>query len=180
MPRWVQMDDWIIPTICKHIVSNKPLTGRRIRISVNEPSCGWVIIAGLEVIEAAFGIKVIATVTKWVFLGQDTGSGQDLAVGVIGITRHGIATGIHHTHHVALQVGHIVIGGFIDLHSVRLAGVVIEEVMGLGGPAGRYLYLAEKLHPRIPSCPLDRSEIPGYTHTHTKRDVKKHCTTRVE
>ena len=161
-------------------MSDKALSCGGIAVRIHKPSCGRVIIAGLEVIAATFEIIVITTVTERVLLGQRTGGGQDLAVGVIGITRHGIATGIHHTHHVALQVGHIVIGGFIDLHSVRLAGVVIEEVMGLGGPAGRYLYLAEKLHPRIPSCPLDRSEIPGYTHTHTKRDVKKHCTTRVE
>ena len=68
-------------------MSNESLTGGSIRISVDKPSCGGVIIAGLEVIEAAFGIVVIATVAKRVFLGQRTGGGQDLAVGVIGIGR---------------------------------------------------------------------------------------------
>ena len=58
---------------------------RGVAIRINEsPDCG-VIIAGLEVIEAAFGIVVVATVTKRILLGQFTGGGQDLAVGVIGI-----------------------------------------------------------------------------------------------
>ena len=54
-------------------MSNKPLTGGSIRISVDEPSCGGVIIAGLEVIEAAFGIVVVATVAEGVPLGQFAG-----------------------------------------------------------------------------------------------------------
>ena len=68
-------------------MSNKSLAGGSVRISVDEPSCGGVVITGLEVIEAAFGIVVVASVAEGVFLGQDTGGGQDLAVGVIGIGR---------------------------------------------------------------------------------------------
>ena len=68
-------------------MSNESLTGGSIRISVDKPSCGGVVITGLEVIEAAFRIVVVATVTERVLLGQGAGRGQDLAVGVIGIGR---------------------------------------------------------------------------------------------
>ena len=68
-------------------MSNEPLTGGSIRISVDKPSCGGVVITGLEVVEAAFGIVIVASVAKRIFLGQFTGSGEEFAVGVIGIGR---------------------------------------------------------------------------------------------
>ena len=60
---------------------------RGVAIRIDESTDCRVIIAGLEVIEAAFGIVVVTTVAKRVLVGQDTGGGQDLAVGVIGIGR---------------------------------------------------------------------------------------------
>mgnify|MGYP004657629107 CR=1 FL=1 len=42
-------------------MSNESLTGGSIRISVDKPSCSGVIIAGLEVIEAAFGWGLLCT-----------------------------------------------------------------------------------------------------------------------
>ena len=68
-------------------MANKALTGGSIRISVDKPSCSRVIIAGLEVIEAAFGIVIVPSVAKRVFLCQGAGGGQDLAIGVVGIRR---------------------------------------------------------------------------------------------
>ena len=124
-------------------MANKALTGGGVAVRIYEPSCSRVIIAGLEVIEAAFGIVVVTTVTKRVLLGQRTGGGQDLAVGVVCITCYGISAGVYQAHDIALQVGHIIIGGPIDLHGVWLAGVVVEEVVGLGSPAGRYLLLQQ-------------------------------------
>ena len=81
------------------------MPGTCVAVRIDEsPDCG-VVITGLEVIEAAFGIVVIATVTKRILLGQFTGGGQDLAVRVIGVTRYGIAAGVHQAHDIALQVG---------------------------------------------------------------------------
>ena len=68
-------------------MTNKALSCGRIAVRIHEPSCGRVIIAGLEVVEAAFGIVIVATVAEGVLFGQRTGGGQDLAVGVIGIGR---------------------------------------------------------------------------------------------
>ena len=68
-------------------MSDKALSCGGIAVRIHKPSCGRVVIAGLEVIEAAFGIIVVATVAERVFLGQGAGGGQDLTVGVIGIGR---------------------------------------------------------------------------------------------
>ena len=68
-------------------MANKALTGGGVAVRIYEPSCSGVIIAGLEVIEAAFGIVVVATVTKRVLVGQFTGSGEEFAVGVVGVGR---------------------------------------------------------------------------------------------
>ena len=66
-------------------MSNQSLAGGSIRIRIYKPSCGGVIIAGLEVIEAAFGVVVVPSVAERVLLGQGAGGGQDLTVGVIGV-----------------------------------------------------------------------------------------------
>ena len=133
----------IIKAIRKHIDAKDPLSCGGVTVRIHEPSCGGVIIAGLEVIEAAFGIVIVASVAEGVLFGQRTCGSQNFAVGVVGITRHGIAAGVHQAHNIALQVGHIIIGGAIDLHSVGLAGVVIEEVVSFSGPVGRYLLLQQ-------------------------------------
>ena len=63
------------------------MAGTCVAIRIDEsPDCG-VVITGLKVIEAAFGIVVVATVTERVLFGQRTGGGQDLAIGVVGIRR---------------------------------------------------------------------------------------------
>ncbi len=116
---------------------------RGVAIRIDESTDCGVIIAGLEVIEAAFGIIVVATVAERVFLGQGAGGCEELAVGVIGIGSDGVSGRIHHAHDIALQVGHIIIGGAIDLHGVGFSGIVVEEIMGLGGPVGRYLLLQQ-------------------------------------
>ena len=133
----------IIKAIRKHIDAKDPLSRGGVAVRIHKPSCSGVIIAGLEVIEAAFGIVVVATVAEGVLVGQFTGGGQDLAVGVVGVRSNGIATGIHHAHDITLQIRDVIIGGPIDLHSVGLAGVVIEEVVSFSGPVGRYLLLQQ-------------------------------------
>ena len=79
--------DGIIVAVGIHIIPNQSLTGSCIGICIHEPSCGGVIIAGLEVVEAAFGIVIVPSVAQRVLVGQRTGGGQDLAVGVVGVGR---------------------------------------------------------------------------------------------
>ena len=124
-------------------MADKALPGGGVTVRIHKPSCGGVIIAGLEVIEAAFGVVVVPSVAERVFLGQFTGGGQDLAVGVVGVGSDGVSGRIHHAHDITLQIRDVIIGGPIDLHSVGLAGVVIEEVVSFSGPVGRYLLLQQ-------------------------------------
>ena len=143
MPVRIAKKNWRVVAICEHITTKQSLPGGGIAVRIHKPSCGGVIIAGLEVIEAAFGIIVVATVTKRVLFSQGAGGCEELAVGVVGITRHGIAAGIHQAHDIALQICDVIIGRAIDLHSVGLAGRIVEEVVGFRLAVGRYLLLQQ-------------------------------------
>ena len=66
-------------------MANKTLACGGVAVRIHKPSCSGVIIAGLEVIEAAFGIVVIATVAEGVLLGQFAGCGEEFSVGVVGV-----------------------------------------------------------------------------------------------
>ena len=112
-------------------------------VCINPPTNLRIIITAGYIIESCLRIVVVTTVAKWVLLRQGAGGGQDLAVGVIGVGGNRIAAGVYQSHDIALQIGYIVIGRAIDLHGVGLAGVVVEEVVGLGGPVGRYLLLQQ-------------------------------------
>ena len=68
-------------------MADKALACGGVAVCIHKPSCGGVVITGLEVVEAAFGIVIVASVAKRIFLGQFTGCGQDLAVGVVGVGR---------------------------------------------------------------------------------------------
>lgn len=46
---------------------------------------GRVVVAGLEIIEAGFGIVVVATVTQRIDFGHCAGGGQDVAGGIVGV-----------------------------------------------------------------------------------------------
>ena len=124
-------------------MANKALSRGGVAIRIHKPSCSRVIVAGLEVIEAAFRIKVVPSVAERVLLGQRTGGGQDLAVGVVCVGGNGIAAGVHQAHDVTLQVGDVIVGGSVHLHSVGFSGIVVEEIMGLSDPVGRYLLLQQ-------------------------------------
>ena len=60
---------------------------RGVAIRIDESTDCGVVITGLKVIEAAFGIVVVTTVTERVLLSQGAGGGQDLTVGIVGIGR---------------------------------------------------------------------------------------------
>ena len=119
------------------------MPGTCVAVRIDEsPDCG-VVITRQEVIEAAFGIVVVATVAERVLLRQGAGGGQDLAVGVVGITCYGIAAGVHQAHDIALQVRDVIVGGSVHLHGIGFTGVIVEEVVSFSGPVGRNLLLQQ-------------------------------------
>ena len=56
----------IIPAVRKHIVPQEALAGTAVGVGVEEPLDGWVIISGLQVIEARlYEDRVAIEVKKW-------------------------------------------------------------------------------------------------------------------
>ena len=86
----------------------------------------------MQVIEAGFGIVVIAAVAQGVDCGHGAGGGIYLAVGVVGVGRHSRAAGIYQIHHVALQIGNVIVSdgggtsGLVSQGEGAAAGVVGE------------------------------------------------------
>ena len=110
-------------------------------ISVEETPEGGVIISALEVIEAGFGVVVVAAVAEGVqvcdgeVLALGFGDAEDIAPGVVGIFRDSLVGTVEDFHHIALAVDHIVIGtvgslGLVQIatHGQRVAGFVVGEV----------------------------------------------------
>ena len=59
------------------------------------------------------------------------GGGEDLAVGVVLVAGHHVAFAVHQLHHVALQVGDVVVGHAVSLHGVGVSVGVVEEIRGI-------------------------------------------------
>ena len=112
------------------------LTGGSIAIGIDESADLGIVVAAVEVVEAGFGIVVVATVTDGVDLGNGTGGGQDFAVRVIHIAACQGAIGIQNHHHVALQVGHEIVHRAVVLHGVGGTVIGIEEVQNISGLIG--------------------------------------------
>ena len=92
--------------ISKHIEAGEALAGAGVSIRVDEPTNCRVIVAGLEVVEAAFVIVVVTAIAQGVPVGDVGGVGHCLerstdsaldchrpTVGVIGICRYLVAAG---------------------------------------------------------------------------------------
>ena len=131
----------IIVAVCKHIKSGKAVTGAYIAVRIDEPANLGVIVTALEIIEACFGIVIVAAVAERVDLSHAAGCRDDFSVGVIVICRDLIAGGINQIHHVALEIGNVIIGRCcrtvaID-QAVRHTDVVVVEVQRFGDCAVR-------------------------------------------
>ena len=75
--------------------------------------CG-VVVAGLEVIEADFGVVIVASIAQGVDVCHRAALGEDIAPSVIGIgcsrcVARAAGIRLNQLHHIALQVQDIVI-----------------------------------------------------------------------
>ena len=61
--RRITENDWIIIAVGKHIVAQDALAGGGEGVGIEEAGGGGVVVAGMEVIEASFGIVAIASVS---------------------------------------------------------------------------------------------------------------------
>jgi len=82
-------------------------------IRIDKSASSGIIISGLEVVEAGFGVVDIAPVAEGVMGteggGMRAGSGQDLAPGVVGVPDDHSARGVEKGSYITLCVGHIVV-----------------------------------------------------------------------
>ena len=128
----IQKDNRIITTICKHIVADEALSGAGITVRINEPANLGVIVAALEIVEAGFGIVIVAAVAERVNLCEVTCCGNDFTIGVVIICRNLIAGSIDQIHYVALEIGNVIIGRCcravaID-QAIRISSVIVNKI----------------------------------------------------
>ena len=69
----------IIIAIGEHIGADKALAGTAVGVGVYESGDSGVIVSGLEVIEAGFGIIMVASIAEGVTVCEVGGVGQDCA-----------------------------------------------------------------------------------------------------
>jgi len=93
-------------------------------IRIDKSASSGIIISGLEVVEAGFGVVDIAPVAEGVMGteggGHAAGNTQDLAPGVVGVPDNHSAGGIEKRNHIALGIGHIIVGRAV-VEAERLA-----------------------------------------------------------
>ena len=75
MTRRIRVAYWIIQAIGKHIIAENALAGGDEGVCAEEAAHFWVVIAGLEVIEAGLLVKDIATVAEGVTGAEGGGQG---------------------------------------------------------------------------------------------------------
>ena len=75
----------IIVTIREHVVTQEALSRGGEGIGADKPADGGVIIAALEVVEARFGIVIVASIPERIDRCEVAGLGEDVAPGVVGV-----------------------------------------------------------------------------------------------
>ena len=106
---------------------------RGVAIRIDESTDCRVIIAGLEVIEAAFGIVIVASVAEGVLVGQFTGGCQDLAVGVVGVGSNRVAAGIHQALFPNFPLCIQRISQFLSIHTLAVSSLHSDEISSYKG-----------------------------------------------
>ena len=89
------MQNRAIVAVGKHVITHVTLPSTCIAIRVDESANFGVIVAGLEIVEAGFGIVIIASVSQRVDFCEFAGCGNDLAIGVIIVSSDFVAGGIN-------------------------------------------------------------------------------------
>ena len=65
----------IVCAICKHVMSQDALSCGSIPIRIEEAASGGVVISALQVIEAGFGVVVVAAVAEGINRCEGAGGG---------------------------------------------------------------------------------------------------------
>ena len=121
----------IISAICEHIISGQVLSCGCVFVRIDEAADQGIVIAALEVIEAGFGIVVIAAIAQGVDCGHGAGGGIYLAVGVVGIGSYPGSGRIDKVHDITLEVGDVVVGRAVIGQGEGAAAGVVGKIPGI-------------------------------------------------
>ena len=129
---WIFFDCRGVLAVCKDIGAEQSSEiGSDAPICVNESANSGVIVAALEVVEACFGVEVVASVSDGVRCGEGSFGCQNIAPGVVGVGGKDRAIGRDDSLHVALLVLYedafrFRFGGFVGVAYQFTAGAVME------------------------------------------------------
>ena len=122
----------IVETVGKKIVAMRSSANAcQFRVNIDEPSEFRVIVAAVQIVQASFGIVIVASVAEGVFVAHGVAGGvgdSAVAPGVVAVGGHDLPrSGADDGYNVPLQVVEIV-----EQHSPvgkahALAGAVVEE-----------------------------------------------------
>ena len=128
-----------IIAVRKRIVPNQSLSRAGVAVGVDESADCRVIVSGLEIVEAGFGILVIAPVAQGVDLRHGAAGTQDLAEGIVEIRCYLVAAAVYQIHHIALEVRNVIVDRAGGPHGVGQgvgrSALVIPEVQNLRAAA---------------------------------------------
>ena len=120
--------------MCQNIYCNEAYI-----IGINKPSGVGIVIAGLEIVQAGFGIVVIAAITEGVDDGDIGGAGDDRtagigdlehhAPGVVGIAGHYLAVSVGDGDNIPLQILEEVVGGTVVQDTAYLVCMIKLRIL---------------------------------------------------
>ena len=87
----------------------------------------------MEVVEAGFGVVVVAAVAQGVDEGHGAGGEGELAVGVVGVGGDLGAAGVDQVHDVSLKIGDVVVLGTVVGQGEGEALGVVGKIQGVAG-----------------------------------------------
>ena len=111
--------DWVVPTICEHVIAYKSLAGAYIAIRVKESADLGVVVAGPEVVEPGFVVVVVGAVAEGVQVLDDLTVKGGAAVGIDDIAPGIVAV-------AGCQSG-LSVTVFVDIEDVALQ--ILDEVI---------------------------------------------------
>ena len=112
-------------------MSQHSLPSRQEHIGRNESAGLWIVVPGLEVVEAGLLVVDVAPVAEGVQRAQcscqGAGTAQGLAPAVIYVFYHGSAAAVNELNDVSLAVAQVVIVCPVVVHRCRVASGVVAE-----------------------------------------------------
>ena len=119
--------NWVIVTICKHIISNHTLPSGNIHISIEESTYGRIIIPALQIIEPRLLVVHITAIPQRIQLSKLAGRCKDLAPDIVIVVCALHAVGGFEAYYIALQVGDVVVDSPVVDQRERCAAGVSNE-----------------------------------------------------